>query len=316
MFPRDSPGASGLAERSMVAATEFETAGVVVAGRPVIANRVLNAVSIGVPLAGSLFACLSWLASGRLAPTGTTLAIFLVCFVLELLGLGVGLHRYFTHRAFRTAPWLRAVLGVLGSSAFQGPIDRWVADHRRHHRFADQPLDPHSPHWIDGEPPRWKWLGLVHAHLTWMFTCPLSDPDRYAADIRRDPISRWCSRRYWWLAGAGLLAPALVGFAAGGAHEAALGFFWAGCVRVTLLQHLTWSINSLGHSFGRQVEGARDQSRDITFFSLVLFGEGFHSYHHLHPSAAINQPAQLDLGGLVLRGLERLGLVWDLRRAD
>lgn len=291
---------------------DLESAGIIVEGSAVRANRVINAVSILVPFLGSLMIPLAW---PLLAPTRTTFAIFVVFFVLEVLGIGIALHRYFTHRAFQTGRVLRTILAVLGSSALQGPIDRWVADHRRHHRFADQPLDPHSPHWMNGHRPRWRWLGLVNAHVFWLFYCPLTDPDRYAADIRRDPISGWCSRHYGWFAGGSLLVPAVVGLASGGVDEAILCFFWAGCLRVTVLHHLTWSINSLGHSFGRQVPGSRDQSRDITFFSLVLFGEGFHSYHHAHPNAAVNEPSQLDIGGFVLRGLRRVGLVWDLKGA-
>jgi stearoyl-CoA desaturase (delta-9 desaturase) len=294
----------------MIAQSELEHAGIIVTGKPVTMNRALNAVSILFPFFGSLMIFFDW---PRFAPTGTTLSIFAIFFVLQVIGIGLGLHRHFTHRAFQASPWLRAVLGVLGSSAFQGPIDRWVADHRRHHRFTDQPLDPHSPHWMNGAPPRWKWLGIANSHVLWLFYCPLTDPDRYAADIRRDPISRWCSRHYASLAGASLVVPALVGFSFGGAHEGLLCFLWAGCLRVTLLHHVTWSINSIGHSFGRQIPGSRDQSRDITLFSLLLFGEGYHSFHHANPNAAVNEPAHLDIGGLILRGLRGIGWVWDLR---
>lgn len=305
---RDPSHRSGLPP--VIAPAELAQAGIITTGRAMSANRVLNAVSILLPFSGSLWILVDW---PRMAPTATTGLVFAVFFVLQVLGIGIGLHRYFTHRAFETTPWLRAVLGVLGSSAFQGPIDRWVADHRRHHRYADGPLDPHSPHWMNGQRPRWKWLGLVNAHVFWLFYCPLTDPDRYAADIRRDPISSWCSRHYAALAGASLAAPAAVGFVAGGAHEAMLCLVWAGCLRVTLLHHITWSINSIGHSFGRQVPDCPDESRDIGLFSLLLFGEGYHSYHHAHPHVAVNEPAHLDVGGFILRGLRRVGWVWNLR---
>ncbi len=289
---------------------DLDRAGILTSGSAVRANQILNAWSILLPLAGSLWIVVDW---PRTTPTATTGLVFAVFFVLQVIGIGIGLHRYFTHRAFETTRWLHAVLGVLGSAAFQGPIDRWVADHRRHHRYTDGPLDPHSPHWMNGERPRSRWLGLMNAHMTWLFVCPLTDPDRYAADVRRDPISRWCCRHYAALCAASVAAPAAVGFAIGGAHEAMLCFFWAGCLRVSLLHQITWSINSIGHSFGRQVPDCPDESRDIGIFSLLLFGEGYHSYHHAHPNVAINEPTHLDLGGFILRGLRRLGWVWNLR---
>lgn len=287
--------------------------GIVTERRPVVRNRVLNAVSIGVPLAGAAAGFAAW---GSLAPTSVSFAVFLAFFALEAVGIGIGLHRFFTHRAFRTGPVVRGVLAVLGSWAMQGPIDRWVADHRRHHRFTDAPEDPHSPYWAHGRRISSRLRGLAHAHFTWMLTGLVSDPRRYAADILRDPIARWCSDHYWWLCASSLLAPALVGYALGGASEAARCFVWAGCFRVALLHHITWSVNSFGHMFGTKAPGSDDESRDNVLFALLLFGEGLHSYHHLHPSAAVNRPTHLDLNGAILALLERRGLVWGLKRYD
>src|SRR5262245_11156766 len=286
-----------------------ETLGVVLEPAAVAANRRLNALSIFVPLAGFVLG-LALLPSPVL--TWATTAVFLVFFAAETLGLGLGLHRLFSHRAFRIGPPGRALLAVLGSWGMQGPIDRWVADHRRHHRFTDQPGDPHSPHWID-EAPASRLGGLWHAHFGWMLTCLVSDKERYAADVRRDPITRWCSDHYTLLCASSLLAPAAVGWLAGGAPEALRAFVWAGCFRVVLLQHLTWSVNSLGHSYGAKVQGSGDEARDSTLLALVLFGEGLHSYHHAHPHAAVNQPSRLDLNGWILRRLARAGAVSDLR---
>jgi stearoyl-CoA desaturase (delta-9 desaturase) len=287
--------------------------GVIRARGPVLRNRLLNALSIFVPLTGALAAVAF---APVLSPTVASLWIFLGFFVAETLGLGLGLHRLFTHRAFRIGRAGRLALGVLGSWAMQGPIDRWVADHRRHHRFTDAPGDPHSPHWIDDAPAPSALAGLWHAHFAWMLTGLVSDKAIYAADVRREPVSRWCSDHYALLCASSLLVPALVGFAVGGAREALLGLLWAGCVRVAVLQQLTWSVNSLGHRYGTKVPGSANEARDNVALAILLFGEGLHSYHHRHPGAALNRPAGIDLNGLILRGLERAGIVWGLRRYD
>ena len=288
-------------------------AGIVHEGDAVRSNRRLNAISILLPATMTGLA-LALLVVDGWAPTATTLTLFALFFVLQLLGISVGLHRYFTHQAFRTGRAIRVFLAVTGSWAFQGPIDRWVADHRRHHRFTDAPLDPHSPYWVEDVAAGSRAAGLFHAHMGWMFTCPLSDPQRYASDILRDPITRWCSAHYWWLCASSVLAPGLLGWLLGGAREGWLCALWGGFVRVALLQQITWSVNSVGHSFGRKLPGSRDESRDIPLLAVLLFGDGLHSYHHRYPTAAMNHPLRLDLNGQLLTLLERLGLVWDLRR--
>ena len=292
---------------------ESDGEGIIYTGAAVRANRRLNLVSILLPALGTLLAVVLASVEGW-APSANTWTLFAAFFVLQLWGISVGLHRYFTHHAFRTGRVIHTFLAVAGSFAFQGPIDRWVADHRRHHRFTDRPLDPHSPYWVEEREAGSRAQGLLHAHMGWMFTCPVSDPKRYAPDILRDPITRWCSAHYWWLCAASVLLPASLGALAGGPREALLGGLWAGFARVALLQQITWSVNSIGHSFGRKLPGGRDESRDIPLLALLLFGDGLHSYHHRYPAAAVNHPSALDLNGMLLGGLERLGWVWDLRR--
>jgi stearoyl-CoA desaturase (delta-9 desaturase) len=248
-----------------------------------------------------------------LAPSPTTAVIFATFFAVTALGIGVGLHRYFTHRAFEATRPVQWALAIFGSWAIQGPITRWVADHRRHHRFTDSPLDPHSPYWDRGQPIRSPLIGLLHAHVLWMLTGHLSDERIYAGDVERDAVAGWCSRHYWALCASSLVAPALVGFAVAGPHEGLCALMWAGCLRVTVLHHITWSVNSFGHMFGTKVAGSRDESRDNLALAVLLMGEGLHSYHHRFPAAAVNAPQFLDFNGLVIRLLEGLGLIWGLK---
>ena len=292
-------------------ASAGEDFGLITARGPVVRNWALNAVLIFVPLAGSIAA---WFGGPTLHPTRITLALFFVFFVSETVGLGLGNHRLFSHRSFEIGRIGRAVLAVFGSWGLQGPIDRWVADHRRHHRFTDRPGDPHSPYWVYRKPVSSRAGGLWHAHFAWMFTDLVTDKERYAADIRRDPITRWCSDHYALLCVSSLLGPALVGYALGGDTEALRSLLWAGCFRITLLQHLVFSVNSIGHAIGTKVDGSQDESRDNVVLALLLFGDGLHSYHHRRPSAAVNRPEYLDLNGAILRLLERMHLVWNLKR--
>lgn len=300
-----------IAENPFIPASKSEAerlaaAGVIVEPAAVWSNRLLNVVSIGVPAIGSLcaFALLP-----TVAPTLTTLAVFLVFFFVNALGISIGLHRYFTHRAYRPKPWFAVVLAVAGSWAFQGPIARWVADHRRHHRFSDQQFDPHSPYWTDRAETGGRAAGWAHAHLLWMVTGRPSCEARYAKDVRANRLEAWSSDNYWLLAASGLALPAAIGFLIGGAPEAIMCFLWAGCLRVSLLHQITWSVNSFGHMFGTKVDGSRDQSRDNKLLAVMLIGEGLHSYHHKFPLAAINEPAALDASGWTLKMLAKAGVV-------
>lgn len=284
----------------------LRAAGIVTEIRAIWTNRALNFISIVAPLAGTIFAFSSL---DVFFPSIATAAVFLAFFFLNALGLSLGMHRYFTHRAFRPKPWLAAALAIAASWAFQGPIGRWVADHRRHHRFSDSQFDPHSPYWTDKAPTGGRLSGWLHAHILWMLTGKPSCERRYASDVHSSKLENWCSANYWLLAASGLAAPAAVGFLIGGDREAVLCFLWAGCFRVSLLHQLTWSINSFGHMFGTKVEGSKDESRDNRILAVLLVGEGLHSYHHRYPLSAVNQPAQLDASGAVLKFLAKVDAV-------
>ena len=134
-------------------------------GPEVTSNRRLNLFSIIIPLLGAVFALFS---IPFLAITNTIVMIFIVFFLLNAIGVGTGLHRFFCHHAFATSTPVHYILAILGTAACQGPIDRWVADHRRHHRFTDQLGDTHSPVFRGTKKPQ-RWSGFFHAHIRWMF---------------------------------------------------------------------------------------------------------------------------------------------------
>lgn len=274
-------------------------------------NRILNLASIFLPW--MVMAALAASGARRLVPTSTTMLVFAVFFALTVVGVAIGMHRYFTHHAFKTSGFIKVCLGVLGTWAMQGDITRWVADHRRHHRFADKQFDPHSPWYSDQGPISNRLQGWFHAHVGWMLYGRVSQPARYAPDCLADRSIAFLSAYYWPIVAAGLILPGAVGYWLGGEDELYRCIFWAGAARVALLHQLTWSVNSFGHLFGQKVAGSDNEARDNIFFALLLLGEGLHSHHHSRPTSAMNEPKLLDFGGWIIRGCEKLGLVWHLR---
>ena len=252
---------------------------------------------------------LSWV------PTLFSFLIGTLFFLLSAFSFAIGYHRYFSHRAFKTSTLGTVIMGFFGTWAMHGPIVTWVADHRRHHRFADQPHDPHSPYVNSDGPINNRFKGWFHSHFGWMFTYAATDTKFYTPDLLRDPIVMFFSRHYWAVAATGFIIPGVIGWLYGGRDEAVLCIVWGGSARMCLLHHLSWMASSFLHMHGDKVESSKDESRNNTLFGVLLMGEGWHSYHHKFPALAINEPAHLDGCGHVLRLCERLGLVWDLRRA-
>ncbi|MEA2182069.1 MAG: hypothetical protein QOF69_1254 [Solirubrobacteraceae bacterium] len=244
--------------------------------------------------------------------------VFAVLYVLTGLGITVGFHRHFTHRAFKTSKPVRAALAILGTAAIEGPITAWVADHRKHHAFSDQQGDPHSPHVDHGHGLRGALRGLAHAHLGWLFLhTQRGNKARYAPDLIADPVIRFIDRTtLLWIA-LGLLAPFGLGWALGGSLHAGLtGLLWGGAVRILLLHHVTFSINSLCHFFGRRRFETGDESRNLAWLAPLSFGEAWHNNHHAFPTSAAHglrwYERALDTSALVIAAMERLGLVWDV----
>ncbi|MDX6691832.1 MAG: hypothetical protein QOG15_3289 [Solirubrobacteraceae bacterium] len=244
--------------------------------------------------------------------------VFAIFYVLTGLGITVGFHRHFTHRAFSTSRPVRAVLAIMGTAAIEGPIIAWVADHRKHHAFSDQEGDPHSPHHGFGGGLLGSLRGLAHAHLGWLFLhTQRGNKARYAPDLMSDPVIRFVDRTTLVWIVAGLALPFGLGVALGGTVVAGLtGLLWGGAVRILVLHHATFSINSLCHFFGKRRFDSGDESRNLAWLALPTFGEAWHNNHHAFPTSAAHGlggvERLLDPSALVIGAMERLGLVWDV----
>ena len=246
--------------------------------------------------------------------------VFAIMYMATGLGITVGFHRYFTHRSFKTSTPVRAVLAVLGSAAIEGPVISWVADHRKHHTFADQEGDPHSPHVDHGVGWRGAFKGLLHAHVGWLFVHTQRGlRRRYARDLVDDPVVSFVDRKFFVWAVGGLLLAFALGWAIGGSLYAGLtGLLWGGAVRMLVVHHVTFSINSLCHFFGRRRFDTDDESRNLLWLAPFSFGESWHNNHHAFPTSAEHglRKWELDPSALLIRALEKVGLVWDVVRVD
>jgi stearoyl-CoA desaturase (Delta-9 desaturase) len=246
--------------------------------------------------------------------------VFLVMYIPVCLGITLGFHRLLTHRAFKTFPAVRGTLAALGSAAIEGPVISWVADHRKHHAFADDEGDPHSPHVGHGGGLGGTLRGLLHAHVGWLFIhTQRGAKDRFAPDLQRDPVVRFVNRTFLLWVALGLAAPFALGWLLSGSVIGGLtGLLWGGAVRVFVLHHVTYSINSICHVFGRRPFATRDRSTNVWPLALISMGESWHNNHHAFPTSAVHglRPRQLDVSGLVITGMERVGLAWDVVRPD
>jgi stearoyl-CoA desaturase (delta-9 desaturase) len=243
--------------------------------------------------------------------------VLLGFYVFTGLGITLGWHRYFSHKSFETSAPMKALLAISGSMAMQGPLTQWVTDHRKHHALSDKDGDPHSPH--AGREPGIvsAFAGLVHSHVGWLFsTKGMERGPSYAKDLYCDRMIRTIDRAYlaWVVLTLGI--PFLVGYLIGGTQLGLEVMVWGGLVRIFVWQHVTFSINSICHMFGRQDYRSRDESRNVRWLAPLSFGESWHNNHHAFPSSARHglDRGQLDLAWLTCRGLERLGLVWDVKR--
>jgi stearoyl-CoA desaturase (Delta-9 desaturase) len=249
----------------------------------------------------------------------TDLAILAVMYLATAVGITVGYHRLFTHRAFDTVAPIRYGLAVLGSMAVQGPVLDWVADHRKHHAFTDEEEDPHSPHG-HGSGLKGALHGLLYAHMGWLLeTQGTATKRRYARDLLADPGIRAISRAFPLIILLGLAIPFALGYLLTGTLAGALtGLLWGGAVRIFLVHHVTWSINSVCHFFGTRRYDTDDMSTNVFWLALPSLGESWHHNHHAFPRSARHGLRwwEIDVSALVIAGLEKLGLARNVVRID
>ena len=229
---------------------------------------------------------------------GLDLALLLAFYLISGLGITVGHHRLLTHRSFETYPWLKAGLLMMGAMAFEGKPGDWASTHLEHHAHSDQDGDPHSP-----------LVSLWHSHVGWMFT---HRPrfEIYGPWLLKDPVVAFADATWWLWAIVGLAIP----FAIGGWQ----GLLWGGLVRVFLTHHITWSVNSICHTFGERPYATRDRSRNNWVMGLLAFGEGWHNNHHAFPRSAFHGLRwwEFDLSAWFIRALEATGLAWNVQRVS
>jgi stearoyl-CoA desaturase (delta-9 desaturase) len=265
------------------------------------------------PLVGlGIAAAMAW---GRvLSVVDVTLA--LVFYVATGLGVTLGFHRGLTHRSFRMRRGLKCGLVIAGSMAYEGAVIDWVATHRRHHAFTDRPGDPHSPYRY-GTGARAQAKGLAHAHVGWLLVDEATPASAYAPDVLADPDLRSIDRAFPLWCVLSLALPFLMGAALTSSWRGGLtALVWAGLARVAVLQHVTWSVNSLCHMVGKRPYATRRHDRATNLWPLALasFGESWHNGHHADPSCARHgrERAQLDPSAAAIRLLEKVGLVTDV----
>ncbi|RBY94242.1 acyl-CoA desaturase [Blastococcus sp. TBT05-19] len=241
-------------------------------------------------------------------------------YFFTLLGVTVGYHRYFTHGSFKAKRPLRLGLAVAGSMAIQGPVVQWVADHRRHHAFSDRDGDPHSP-WRYGTDLRALLKGMFHAHLGWLFERRKTSMERYAPDLLKDSALVRTDQMFVVWAGISLFLPAVIGGLVTTSWAGALSaFFWAGLVRIAVLHHVTWSINSVCHVVGERpfVSPGRDRATNFWPLAILSAGESWHNLHHADPTCARHGVlrGQIDISARVIWAFEKLGWAWHVKWPD
>jgi len=244
--------------------------------------------------------------------------VFAIMYTLSGFGVTVGFHRMLTHRAFATHPATRYVFAILGSLSVQGPVIDWVADHRKHHAHTDEEGDPHSPHVGHGSGVRGALRGLWHAHAGWLWrTHGQARAHKYARELIEDRGMRRINRRFPLIVLASLALPALIGLALTGTlHGALTALVWGGFARIFLQHHITWSVNSVCHFFGRRRFEVDDHSTNVFWLALPSLGESWHHNHHAFPRSAAHGLRwwELDPSAALIALMRRLGLAWDVVR--
>jgi len=265
----------------------------------------------GPPIALAVAAPLLW---GRLLSL-RDVALALALYLLTGFGVTVGYHRLFAHRSFRAHRFLKLALAAAGSFAVEGSPISWVANHRRHHVYSDRPGDPHSPH-VSGEHALASARGFIHAHVGWLFANDPTSAYQYAPELLNDSDVRVVSRLFPLFALCSFAVPFFLGWTLSGAISGALtALLWAGVARMALLHHVTWSVNSICHLFGKQPATQRDHSTNVAVLAVVSMGESWHNFHHAHPASARHGALshQLDPSATLIRFFEWVGWATNVR---
>jgi stearoyl-CoA desaturase (Delta-9 desaturase) len=272
----------------------------------VITDRVVTSLFVAGP-AVALAVALPLLWGNAVSLHDLVLAV--VLYLVAGFGISVGFHRLFTHHSFTANRPLKFILAAAGSMAFEGSVTSWVANHRRHHMFSDQPGDPHSPHRY-GSGALAQLKGFGYAHIGWLFTPDVTSKTRFAPDLLRDDDIVAATRLFPVFAAASFAVPFGIGYAITGTLTGAItALIWAGFVRMALFHHVTWSINSICHMFGTKPFKTKDQSTNFAPLALLSLGESWHSYHHANPASARHGvlPHQIDLSARMIRWFEQAG---------
>jgi stearoyl-CoA desaturase (delta-9 desaturase) len=244
----------------------------------------------------------------------SSLVVMLVMFILGGFGITIGYHRMLTHKSFQAPEWVRAFFLITGSMTLQGPALNWAATHIQHHANSDMEDDPHSP-----------LKSFFHAHVGWILDDFQPNIEKYAKPLLKDPLIVFISKTFFVWVALGFLVPTVVcgwiqSLHGGGLHGfeigALQGFFWGGLVRVFLNHHVTWSVNSICHTFGGRDFETTDVSRNNFIFGILAMGEGWHNNHHAFPRSAFHGMKwwQIDPSAYVIRLLEKCGLAHDVVR--
>lgn len=280
--------------------------------RPLTSARVVTSLLVAGPLvAVAVFIPLGWGGTKTVWGLGMAVAFYL----FTGFGISAGFHRLFAHHSYRARRALKIVLAVAGTMALEGSVISWVTTHRRHHVFSDRPGDPHSPVSHGTNAPT-ATRGFLWAHVGWLFASDPTSQTRYAPDLLRDPDLVAIDRLFPLLAVLSLVIPFGIGWAVTGTLGGALGvFLWAGLIRMALLHHVTWSINSVCHLWGRRPFTTGDHSANVSSLALVSFGESWHNFHHAAPASARHGVLahQVDLTATLIGLFERAGWVTKVR---
>ena len=282
--------------------------------------RIVNLIAVLVPIAGLVVAII--LAWGT-AFDWTQFWIFVGMTYATSVGITVGYHRLFTHQSFKTSAPIRYLLAVLGSMAVQGAVIEWCGAHRRHHQHSDDHEDPHSPHCHDGvtwgSGIRATLRGFYHSHVGWLFEARLKGMGKYTPDLRADPVVNSVNSNFYYWALAGLILPAALGGLLTWTWVGALeGLLWGGFVRILLVHHITWSVNSVCHLWGTSPFRTDDHSRNNPLVGVLALGEGWHNNHHAFPTSARHGLHwwQFDPSYILIKTLELVGLASNVRVPD